>query len=409
MDNRVLLYLEFAKDQIFYVNGFKKNTIESYLVDDWQPKGLYAMWEEFDNVYRKTTKIPKTEKFFYPIVVSLWEVREIFDQISISFEVLQKIKSGQCKIILINPFEGWTWSWWDELASILETKFDIKSDCIVFMSGNYYPNPKYKTVVYNTWERQICANYYSDEHYTKSMSHIEDIRPNKFICLNRRPSIHRHAVVTSLYDLKDQGILTSALNGSYSEWYRNWVEENFLNDYLELSNKYNNDIKPNLPLTFDDGLNPEIDNPAANEWGKTEKYYSSYLYVVTETFFEGVAQGENTLFLSEKIFKPIIFFQPFVVFGRPGTINLLQELGYKTFGDYIDESYDNIQDDKLRLLTAVESVKEFINLPQDTLTQHMISMKSIFQHNYDLLRSNHDFNIFNNLKTNLYNCLHGEH
>jgi hypothetical protein len=408
MDNRALLYLEFAKDQIFYVNGFKKNTIESYLVDGWQPRGLYAMWEEFDNVYRKTTKIPETEKFFYPIVVSLWEVREVFDQISISFEVLQKIKSGQCKIILINPFEGWTWSWWDELASILETKFDIKSDCIVFMSGNYYPNPKYKTVVYNTWERQICANYYPDEHYTKSMSHIEDIRPNKFICLNRRPSIHRHAVVTSLYDLRDQGILTSALNGSYSEWYRNWVEENFLNDYPELSNKYNIDIKPNLPLTLDDGLNPEIDNPAANEWGKTEKYYSSYLYVVTETFFEGVAQGENTLFLSEKIFKPIIFFQPFVVFGRPGTINLLQKLGYKTFGDYIDESYDNIQDDKLRLLKAVESVKAFINLPQDILTQHMISMKSIFQHNYDLLRSNHDFNIFNNLKTDLYNCLHGE-
>ena len=164
-----------------------------------------------------------------------------------------------------------------------------------------------------------------------------------------------------------------------------------------------------MPLTFDDGLNPEIDNPAANEWGKTEKYYSSYLYIVTETFFEGMAQGENTLFLSEKIFKPIIFLQPFVVFGCPGTINLLHKLGYKTFGDYIDESYDSIENDKHRLLKAVESVKEFINLPQDTLTQHMISMKSIFQHNYDLLKTNHDFNIFNNLKADLYNCLHGEH
>ena len=403
-----LLYLEFTKDQIFYVNGFKKDTIEPYLVNGWQPTGLYALWEEFDLIFKKTVRIPKTEKFFYPIVVSLWEVREVFDQISISPSIIQKIKSGQCKIILINPFEGWTWSWWNELAAILETKFDISSDSIVFLSANYYPHPKYKTIVFNTWERQICANYYPSDHYDKSMSHISDIRPHKFICLNRRPSIHRHAVVTSLYDLRDQGILTSALNGGYSEWYRNWVEENFVNDYPELSVKYNNEIKPNLPLTFNDGINPEVDNPAANEWGKTEKYYSSYLYIVTETFFEGVAQGEDTLFLSEKIFKPIIFFQPFIAFARPGTLKLLQTLGYKTFGDYIDESYDTIEDDKLRLLKAVESAKEFINLPQDTLTKNMIKMKSIFQHNYDNLKKNHDYNIFNNLTNDLYNCLHGD-
>lgn len=409
MSNTSLLYLELDTDQIFYVNGFKKDLIERYLVNDWQPRGLYAMWDEFDKVYQKTSKIPETEKFFYPIVVSLWEVREVFDQITISPEIVQKIKDGQCKVILINPFEGWTWSWWDELAGILETKFNINSNSIVFMSGNYYPNPKYETIVYNTWERQIFSNYEQVDHYNNSISHVTDTRPHKFICLNRRPSIHRHAVVTSLYDLRDQGILTSALNGSYNEWYRTWVEENFLNDYPELSDKYTNDIKPNLPLKFDDGINPEIDNPAANEWGKTEKYYSSYLYIVTETFFEGVAQGENTLFLSEKIFKPMIFFQPFVVLGRPGTINLLQKLGYKTFGDYIDESYDSIEDDKQRLLTAVESIKAFTSLSQDRLTELMTEMRPIFEHNYKILKHHNHVEIFKNLKADLYNCLHGEH
>jgi len=409
MDSKTLVYLELATDQIFYVNGFKKDVIEPYLVDNWQPMGLYAVWDEFDKIYRKTSKIPKTEKFFYPIVVSLWEVREVFDQITISPKIVQRIKDGQCKVILINPFEGWTWSWWDELATILQTKFNISADSIVFMSGNYYPNPKYKTVVFNTWERQICANYYTDEHYDNSMSHVADTRPNKFICLNRRPSIHRHAVVASLYNLRDQGILTSALNGSYNEWYRNWVEENFLHNYPELSDKYTTNIKPNLPLTFDDGLNPEIDNPAANEWGKTEKYYSSYLYIVTETFFEGMAQGENTLFLSEKIFKPIVFFQPFIVFGRPSTINLLHKLGYKTFGDYIDESYDSIENDKQRLLKAVESIKEFTSLPYGELTKLMSEMLPIFKHNYEVLKQRHDDEIFKNLKADLYNCLHGEH
>jgi hypothetical protein len=140
--------------------------------------------------------------------------------------------------------------------------------------------------------------------------------------------------------------------------------------------------------------------------GKVEKYYSSYLYIVTETFFEGKAQGESTLFLSEKIFKPMIFFQPFVAFARPGIIKLLQDLGYKTFGNYIDESYDSVEDDKERLYAAVHSVKKFIELPQEQLTSQMIEMCPIFEHNYNMLKENYEHGIFNNLRASLYNNLH---
>jgi len=63
MDSKTLVYLELATDQIFYVNGFKKDVIEPYLVDNWQPMGLYAVWDEFDKIYRKTSKIPKQKVF----------------------------------------------------------------------------------------------------------------------------------------------------------------------------------------------------------------------------------------------------------------------------------------------------------------------------------------------------------
>ena len=413
MDNKALVYLELKTDQIFYINGFKKETISPYLNNENDARGLYALWQEFDFVFNKTTKIPKTEKFYYPIVFSRWEFPEIIKEISIHPKIIKKIRTGQCKILMINPFEGWTWTWWDELATILQTKFNISAASIVFMSGNYYPNPKHKTIAFNTWERQIYSNYRQTnhfDHYGRTLSHIKDVRPNKFICLNRRPSVHRYAVVAHLYDIKDQGILTCATNAGYGDWYPNWVQENFCNNYPELQDKFNSFIKPELPLTVNDGLNPEVDNPASNETiAQSEKYYSSYLYIVTETFFEGENQGENTLFLSEKIFKPIVFFQPFVVFGRPGTINLLHKLGYKTFGDYIDESYDSIEDDKQRLLTAVESIKAFTSLSQDRLTELMTEMLPIFEHNYKVLKQNHDVEIFKNLKADLYNCLHGEH
>jgi hypothetical protein len=406
MKKRTLLYLEYEPDQIFYVNGFKKDIIEKYLAPNWEPTGLYALWDDFHLVFKKTTIIPDTEKFYYPIIVSLWEVNKVFDQISLSSTIIQKVKNGQCKIIMICPFEGWTWTWWDELATILKQKFLLTDADIIFMSANYQPHDKHNTIVFNTWERQIFANYSTKEHYDNSLSRIGDTRPNKFICLNRRPSIHRHAVVASLFNLRDQGILTCAVKGGYSDWYQNWVEENFINEYPEFASKYKEEIKPQLPLTFNDGINPEVDNPAANEWGKVEKYYSSYLYIVTETFFEGKAQGESTLFLSEKIFKPMIFFQPFVAFARPGIIKLLQDLGYKTFGNYIDESYDSVEDDKERLYAAVHSVKKFIELPQEQLTSQMIEMCPIFEHNYNMLKENYEHGIFNNLRASLYNNLH---
>ena len=405
---KTLLYLEYEPDQIFYINGFKKDQILPYLAPDWEPTGLYALWSDFDQIFKKTTSIPESEKFFYPIVVSRWEVTEIFNQISISEKIIKKVKQGQCKILLMCPFEGWTWSWWDNLVFILKTKFNLDNEHIILLSANYYPHKVFKTIVFNTWEKQIFANYSTYEHYERTMSAVEKYRPNKFICLNRRPSIHRYAVVSNLFDIRDQGILTCALKGSYSDWYQNWVEENFLSEYFELAEKYKTEIKPNLPLTYDDGINPEVDNPAANEWGKVEKYYSSYLYIVTETFFENRAQGQDTLFLSEKIFKPIIFFQPFVAFARPGTLKLMQNLGYQTFGDFIDESYDTIDNDKQRMYKAVESVKKFVSLSNEEIQQLMIKMTPIFKHNYGVLKQNWEYKIYDKLKNDLYNCLHGE-
>ncbi len=405
--HKTLLYLEFRPDRIFYINGFDKDVITQYLAPDWEPTGLYALWSDFDSIFRKTTTVPDEEKFFYPIVISRWELQDIFDQIEIEEKIIQRVKLGQCKILMICPFEGWTWSWWDGLAEKLKSKYSLLNEHIVFVSANYAPHPHYKTITFNTWERQIFANYSPPEHLIRSQSSVGNLRTHKFICLNRRPSIHRYAVVTNLFEYQDQGILTCALKGSYSDWYQNWVEQNFIAEYPELTKKYRKRVRPALPLKFDDGINPEVDNPAANEWGKIDKYYDSYLYVVTETFFENKAQGENTLFLSEKIFKPIIFFQPFVAFARPGTLKLMRRLGYQTFGDFIDESYDSVDNDKERMYKAIDSIKNIIAMSHDQLQKMMLDMKPIFEHNYSNLKTNYDINIFANLKRDLHTCLHG--
>jgi len=402
---KALLYLEYYPDQIFYVNGFKTDVISPHLIGGDQPLRLYGLYQDFDLIFKKTTVLPDTDKFYYPIIASKWSLTDVFSEIYIENQVIDKIKNGQGKILLINPYEGWTWVWWNSLAKILKEKFNLEDTHLVFLTGNYLKHGTIKTIVFNTWERQIYSNYNYPDHYERCIESIGNYRPYRFICLNRRPSIHRYAVVTNLFDIKDQGILTCASTGSYGDSYQQWVEHNFLDEYLELSKKYNEVVKPALPLTYTEGINPEVDNPAANEWGKVDKYFLSYLYIVTETYFEGKAQGNSTLFLSEKIFKPMIFFQPFVAFARPGTLKLLHSLGYKTFGEYIDESYDDIEDDKTRLMKAINSARTFINLPKTELKELMIKMSPIFHHNYNRLRDRHYTEIYENLKKDLQSNL----
>ena len=70
--------------------------------------------------------------------------------------------------------------------------------------------------------------------------------------------------------------------------------------------------------------------------------------------------------------------QPFVVYGNPGTLVQLKKLGYKTFSNFIDESYDNESCAVKRLELLVDSIKDFINKPTDELTKDLLP---ILHHN----------------------------
>lgn len=117
-------------------------------------------------------------------------------------------------------------------------------------------------------------------------------------------------------------------------------------------------------------------------------------YVNTEwynsTCFSLVAETKTSLptFLSEKTFKPMAFRQPFIVFGSSGTIKYLHENGFETFGHLIDESYDMVADETLRLEKIIEQVeilyKQFTNgesLFCDSITEQILEHN--FNHFYD--------------------------
>ena len=100
-------------------------------------------------------------------------------------------------------------------------------------------------------------------------------------------------------------------------------------------------------------LPPEYEIPefkdAYPQYGHDQQIYSppykhSRINLVTETLVDDPSSGGYPYFLTEKIWKPIICQQPFIVYGQRGYLKCLHEMGFKTFGHMWDESYDDEKD-----------------------------------------------------------------
>lgn len=117
----------------------------------------------------------------------------------------------------------------------------------------------------------------------------------------------------------------------------------------------------------------------------------SFLHVVTETCYY-----QDFNHLTEKIFKPIVMMQPFVLASTKGGLKYLKSYGFKTFSKWIDESYDDIEDPYGRLDAITEEIEKICALTKDEQRVMYNEMLPILIHN-----RNHFYGDF-------YNVLHKE-
>ena len=204
-----------------------------------------------------------------------------------------------------------------------------------------------------------------------------------FLCLNR---VHRWQRVNlfllwNIHNLMDDSYFTlNKQSGLPSENALRDLFDTKLIEKYNIKDSYLNEIESKLPLELD-----EFKESAemALLYGPIDAYYqSSLINIVTETNFI-----DSDIFNTEKIFKPMVHRQPFIVIGPYKTLENLRNMGYKTFSDFWDESYDNIEDPIERLIKIVELCKE-IN-EWDNAKKKILFYKSMINttHNYELLSS----------------------
>ena len=109
--------------------------------------------------------------------------------------------------------------------------------------------------------------------------------------------------------------------------------------------------------------------------------------------------NNDDIFMTEKIWKPIIAKHIFVVHGNYLYLQKLKELGFKTFSKYFDESYDIEIDRYKRIDKIVQLCNDLLRMNWKDL---YLQTQSIRQHNFDLFFNKEQLSERINEKINLF-------
>jgi hypothetical protein len=114
------------------------------------------------------------------------------------------------------------------------------------------------------------------------------------------------------------------------------------------------------------------------EWRKVlpayEKIKNLYaIEVVMET------DEYSNQWLTEKSARVLAGGKPFVILSGSGTLRVLQEFGFNTFNEVIDESYDQISDPYGRIQGIVKSLTELYTSPNKN--EKILKMYEIAEYN----------------------------
>ena len=129
--------------------------------------------------------------------------------------------------------------------------------------------------------------------------------------------------------------------------------------------------------------NVDYDQGLANSDTNYKGYpYDKNLY--TNTFVSLIAETQDirypkqhgpNFFITEKTARTMYNYHPFIILSNVNYLKNLKSLGYKTFSNYCDESYDSEEDDYLRLNKALDALEELKNCKDKGLQE-------IVQHNF---------------------------
>ena len=240
---------------------------------------------------------------------------------------------------------------------------DIKNQIDIFMNNNNIDN---YLIFNNNTAMKNTENYYSfpylliatvgfikkNPQYGKI--NLKSKKEKIYNCLNFAEHKHRTIIFNNL---KERGLLDK---GFVSCIYKGVV----LSKKIDPMGKFHIDT----------------DGWECFNYHITEK---SYFNVVTETHHE-ICQDNDGLHITEKTYKALIS-QPFIIVGQYGHLEKLREMGFQTYPELFDESYDLIENPEDRIEFILDEIERLCNMDKSELEKIYNSVIWKVEHNRKIM------------------------
>lgn len=215
------------------------------------------------------------------------------------------------------------------------------------------------------------------------------------------PRHHRFAMTYLLHknDLTKHGAISCADYENFSYPGSKETTDDYIKKIENFDSSSFDNFKSMLPLIIDSNTT-EIVVPDHESYqspinlhqdGRDEShlFQNVFLNVVNETH-----QPDDLVFITEKTYRSINYCRPFVINGDKGSLQYLKEMGFQTFNNFWDESYDT-DDDHTKITKICRIVENVCSMDIQELYALYQEMLPILEHNYYLLKQYQQWNKLN--------------
>ena len=228
------------------------------------------------------------------------------------------------------------------------------------------------------------------------------------ICLNARPRSHRPGLVAELHRLgytndnsyisflsRGDGVTNDGTDRPNTEWKQSMYNNRDISAFTARHDQsyisfFSYDVQREYVYKFWKDRDRVVADASPDAVDKDDRLIASSMYrdsffsLVSETLFN---DDPDALFLSEKIYKPIAYRHPFMVVGSMGTLRHLRYLGYQTFPEMFDESYDQEYDVRKRFDLIVKNLERWKQLSYDEKVLKYNSVRDKLKHNFEVFKN----------------------
>jgi hypothetical protein len=339
----------------------------------WSPRGTTLLTPHFDDIDHKINYIKLLLK--YP--VQSYENVDLFQYID--NESLAQLKNHKTVLIFDSVFEGYS-------PNIIPIAKALYNSCVI-----HGINPKkifYFTgnLIDDSAEINIIPMFILDNYHDWKNTLINSLEKARSNCcknykkiilsLSRRNRSHRVLAHCMLFNspLAEHSIISQDVLFNYR------ISDRDLKK-MEVTDLQFESFKSSLPLLADKNRF-EVNDPFN---ALPELHSKTAFSIVNETLADNC--NNTTLFFSEKFLKPIINFQPMLIYGHQGINKKLSLLGFKNYESYFNLDFDDEPDDIIRYKKLLNSASDAVALLKSLSKEKQIEWRF---NNVDLLKYNYE-------------------